>query len=235
MIARGSQASERHVASGSGRRAVEVHDAGADAIDETVPVLRIVRHQSRREAIARGVSDPDGVVKGGHAGDRQEGGEDFFVRHLDAGDVDDGGRHEGVGQALDPLGGADHLRPGVDARLQGQPRALGRADRDQRPTKRFRGAVPGRIGQPPGDGVDGLDDGVALRPLRHDQAARARASLAGGDEGGHGHDPGHGLGVGGVPDHQRIIATQLQRQDHVRIIGELAPEMRTGRTRAGEH
>jgi hypothetical protein len=105
---------------------------------------------------------------------------------------------------------------------------------DQRPHEGLLAAVPGTDHQPLGQGRHGVDHRPPRRVVRDDQPPGARAALAGGDE-GRLHDQGrHGLGVAGVPDHQRIVAAQFQRQDHVRPVGEVAAEERAGGGRAGE-
>ncbi len=119
--------------------------------------------------------------------------------------------------------------------MQGGQRVAGGFLRDQRPGVGLRVAVPRCEVQPIRQRGHGLDDGVALGAFRHDQAARARAALAGGDEGGLDRDARDGLGIGGVPDDQRVVAAQLQRQDDVGVIGELAAEVGARCARASEH
>ena len=235
MVAAGAQAAEGHVAGGPSGRAVEVHHAGADAAHEPLPVGGVVGHQAGGQAIARGVGGLDRGVEVVDAGDGQEGGEDLLVLDLDPRGVDDPRRDEGVGQAVDAAGGEQHAGAGVDAALQRVQGLAGGAGRYQGAGIGLRLAVVRGEGQAVDQSHDGVEDGVALGAFGQDQTTRAGAALAGGDEGGLDHDPGHGLGVGRVPDHQRIVTAQLERQDDVRIIGELPAEMRPGRAGACEH
>ena len=235
VIAAGPQAAEGHVAGGAGRRTVEVDHARADAADEAVPVGRVVADQTGGQAVAGGVGGLDRSVECRDADHRQEGGEHLLVGNVDPGHVDDGRLDEGAGQVGDGARGADHLGAGVDPLLQRLQCGLGGAGRDQRSGVGFGIAVPGTEDQAVGQGGDGFDDRIALSPFRHDQAAGAGTALAGGDEGGLDCDARHGFGIRRIPDDQRIVAAQLQRQDDVGIVGELAPEVGARRAGAGEH
>ena len=71
-----------------------------------------------------------------------------------------------------------------------------------------------------------LDEGVARRPLGHDQPAGATAPLAGGDESRLDRQYGGGVEVGAVVDDQRVVAAHLQGQDFFGVVGQQPVELR---------
>jgi hypothetical protein len=66
--------------------------------------------------------------------------------------------------------------------------------------------------QPLGD-LDDVGDQLFMLAVLDDQAPRGGAALAGAEEGGLNRDDRRGIGVGRVPDDERVVAAKLQRQD----------------------
>ena len=75
---------------------------------------------------------------------------------------------------------------------------------------------------------------LALLAVLDDQPPRRGAALAGGQIGRLDDDRRGRLDVLGVPHDERIVAAQLEREDLVRRVGELAVERHAGAGRAGE-
>jgi hypothetical protein len=96
------------------------------------------------------------------------------------------------------------------------------------------GRVPGADDEAVRHRRDRVDYGVALGAALDDEAPGAGAALAGGDEGALDDDGRRGRRVARVPDDQRIVAAELEREDHLGAVGEAAAEDVAGGGRAGE-
>jgi hypothetical protein len=187
--------------------------------------------KARRQSVARGVGRGDRLVERAHPAHLQQRREQFLVRHGLAGHVDQARRDERLAQAVDRRHGAH----GLAGHGLGAGQGLGgRAVGDQGTHESLLAPIPRTDHQPLRQGRHGVDHRPPRRVVRDDQPPGARAALAGGDE-GRLHDQGrHGLGVAGVPDHQRVVAAQFEGQDHVGPVGEVAAEESAGGGRAGE-
>ena len=89
MIARCAQAAKRHVARRARGRPVAVDDAGAAFLDHAPPQRLVLRDEPGGEAEAGSVGRGDRRVEIGDANDRQHRREDFRVRRVDPGEVED--------------------------------------------------------------------------------------------------------------------------------------------------
>ena len=233
VIARIAEAAERHRAARAGGRPVAIDHARADAVEKPLPQRLVAADQPCREAEAGRVGGGERGLEVGHAGDLEHRREDLLVGRGDAGDVEDGGADERGAAIADRRERLDRARAELEQPRDLRAGALRGAVGDQRAHVGLGRLVPRADRQRFGDARDLGDHGVAERALGHDQPPRARAALATGDERRLGRDRRRFLDVA-IPHHQRVVAAEFEREDHVRAVGEYPAEVRPGARRAGE-
>ncbi|MND67159.1 hypothetical protein D3C80_585650 [compost metagenome] len=221
MVAGGTYAAEGRGAGGARDGLVPVDYAGADPLEEVLPVRLAVTEQAGGEAEAGGIALIDGGIEVVVANELQQRAEVLFVRQCRHGShVYDAGGDE-AGARFQMLESEQALTPQL---LQ-----LGlRLDHAQRRLLAYHGAHKGLFGsviEADPDLADHLHQafhqGIPLGAALHKQAAGAGAALAGGDKGRLDYGMDGTVDVAHVFHDQRVVATHLQGQDLARLASKL--------------
>ncbi|MNE37688.1 hypothetical protein D3C80_1315510 [compost metagenome] len=234
MVAGGTYAAEGRGTGGTGDGLVPVDYAGADPLEEVLPVRFAVTEQAGGEAEAGGVALIDGGIEVVVADELQQRAEVLFIRQCgNSGHIYDAGGDEA---------GARFQMLEAEQTLATQPLQVGLCGHHaQRRLLAYHGAHKGLFGgviEADPDLADHLHQafhqGIPLSATLHEQAAGAGAALAGGDKGGLHYRVHRAIDVAHIFHDQRVVATHFEGQDLAGLTGKLLVQEVPGAGRSGE-
>ena len=234
MVAGGTDTAEGGGTGSPGDGFVPVDYAGADPLEEVLPVRLVVTQQAGGEAEAGGIRLLDGGIEVVVANELQQRAEVLFIRqcadrsHVDDARGDETGARFQMRESEQTLA-TEALQVGLGL------------DHAERRLLAYHGAHKGLLGGIIESDLDlaghlhqSLDQGIAALAPLHEQAARAGATLTGRNEGGLDDGMDGAVDVAHVFHDERVVAPHLQRQDLARLTGELLMQEVAGTGRAGE-
>ncbi len=181
MVTGGAHPAKRRFTRCAGQRLVPVDDPGSRLVRQLIKLRRIAGDQPDGQAIAGLIGEANRLREAVVTDNRQQRAKVLFIRHLNAGDVDDPrGQHRGARVRL--AHAQQHLAAEPLQFLLRRQHVLRSVERDHPAHKRRRLIIPLAGADLRAGLYQPLQQRIPLLAARHDQPARAGAALPGRDK-----------------------------------------------------